>query len=176
MKNLSLAIALCSLSPLAMADCPAYLDQTLRKLHSQESVNLCQSFAGKPLLIVNTASHCGFTPQFKGLEALHQEYRDEGLVVLGFSSDDFNQEANDEASAAKVCFVNNGVSFTMIAPTHVRGDKANPVFAQLGAVTSAPTWNFNKYLVDKEGNVVEHFGSRVTPESEELRSAIEKIL
>ena len=131
MKRLFLAAALCTLSPLSMANCPAYLDQTLRKLHSQESVNLCKSFAGKPMLIVNTASHCGFTPQFKGLEELHQEYRNKGLVVLGFSSNDFNQEASDEARAAKVCFVNNGVSFTMIAPSHVRGDKANAVFREL---------------------------------------------
>ena len=177
LKNgFSLAMTLLAFSPLAMASCPDYLDQTMRKLHSQESVNLCESFGGKPMLIVNTASHCGFTPQFKGLEALHQTYRDRGLVVLGFASNDFNQEAKDEAKAAKVCFVNNGVSFTMIAPTRVRGDEANPVFRQLGEATSPPSWNFNKYLVDREGNVIQHFGSRVDPESKEMRSAIEKVL
>ncbi len=176
MKQLSLIASLCAISALASAECPSYLDQDLRKLHSQDSVNLCDSFGGKPMLIVNTASHCGFTPQFKGLEELHNEYAARGLVVLGFSSNDFNQEASDEASAAKVCFVNNGVSFTMLAPTHVRGDNSNPVFRALGEATSPPSWNFNKYLVDKDGRAVAHFGSRVTPQSEELRAAIEELL
>lgn len=176
MKFLVPLIAALLVSPLAVAQCPAYLDQTLRKLHSQESINLCENFAGKPMLIVNTASHCGFTPQFKGLEAIHQKYKSQGLVVLGFSSNDFNQEAKDEANAAKICFVNNGVSFTMLAPTHVRGDQANPVFRQLSEQSTAPGWNFNKYLVDREGNVVEHFGSRVTPQSKQMVDAIEALL
>jgi glutathione peroxidase len=176
MKIAALLAASLMWNPLAWAECPSYLDQTLRKLHSQDSINLCESFAGKPMLIVNTASHCGFTSQFKGLEDLHQEYKEQGLVVVGFSSNDFNQEAKDEAKAAKICFVNNGVSFTMLAPSHVRGEAANPVFRQLSEQTQAPGWNFNKYLVDRNGKVVEHFESRVTPESEQLRDAIEKLL
>lgn len=173
-KSVMLA-ALCAASP-AFAGCPAFLDHELRKLHSSDVVNLCEVSAGKPLLIVNTASHCGYTPQFKGLEALFQKYRGEGLTVVGFASDDFRQEAKDEEKAAEVCYVNYGVTFTMLAPTHVRGDEANPVFVELARQSEAPGWNFNKYLVDAEGVVVAHFGSSVAPDSPELQQAIEGVL
>jgi len=156
--------------------CANYLDSTYRKLHSSQSVNLCQTFAGKPMLIVNTASHCGFTPQFKGLEAVHQRYRGRGLVVAGFSSDDFNQEDKDEAKAADTCFLNYGVTFTMLAPQHVKGADANPVFRELARQTVAPNWNFNKYLVRADGTVAKHFGSNVAPESAEFSDAIEGLL
>ncbi len=160
----------------AAADCPAFLNQTVRQLHSSETVNVCKLAAGKPLLIINTASHCGFTPQFKGLEALHQKYKDRGLVVVGFSSDDFNQEAKDEAEAAEVCFLNNGVTFTMLAPSVVTGKAANPVFRELARQSQEPAWNFNKYLVKADGTVVRHFDSKVTPQSTELNDAIEGVL
>lgn len=156
--------------------CPAFLDHEFRKLHSSQKVNLCKEFAGKPMLIVNTASHCGFTPQFKGLEALHQKYKDKGLAVVGFSSNDFNQEAADEEKAAEVCFLNNGVTFTMISTTSVKGPAANPVFKALAAQTSEPKWNFNKYVVSADGKSVQYFDSRVAPESPELNAAIEKVL
>ncbi len=158
------------------ASCPDYLNQTMRRLHSQEDVNLCEVTAGKPVLIVNTASHCGYTPQFKGLEALHQAYKDKGLVVVGFASDSFRQEADSEAEAADVCFVNYGVSFTMLAPTPVRGDDANAVFKSLNRRAGAPKWNFNKYLVSADGSQVEHFDSGVTPDSAALAEAIEEVL
>jgi len=156
--------------------CPAYLNQDFRKLHSSQSVNLCKAYAGKPLLIINTASHCGFTPQFKGLEAVHEKYQARGLVVVGFASDDFNQEAKDEAEAADTCFLNYGVTFTMLAPQHVKGPRANPVFRELARQTKAPGWNFNKYLVQGDGKVVQHFGSSVAPDSKEFTAAIEKVL
>jgi glutathione peroxidase len=161
-------------APTAQA-CPAFLDQEYRKLHSSQSVNLCKAFAGKPMLIVNTASHCGYTPQFKGLEAVHEKYKNRGLVVLGFSSDDFNQEAKDEAEAADTCFVNYGVTFTMLAPQHVKGPEANAVFKELARQTQEPKWNFNKYLVAPDGKA-QYFGSRVAPDSQELNDAIEKLL
>jgi glutathione peroxidase len=170
-----LAIALWG-AGVASASCPAYLDHDLRKLHSKDVVNLCQVGAGKPLLIVNTASHCGFTPQFKELEIVYEKYRDQGLEVVGFASDDFRQEAKDEEQAATVCYVNYGVTFTMLAPTHVRGDDANPVFRELAKQTQAPSWNFNKYLVDRTGKVVKHFGSNTDPDSPELEQAIEGVL
>lgn len=156
--------------------CPAYLDQDFRKLHSSQSVNLCKAYAGRPMLIVNTASHCGFTPQFKGLEAIHQKYKDRGLVVVGFSSDDFNQEAKDEAEAADTCFLNYGVTFTMLAPQHVKGPEANPVFRELARQTQAPGWNFNKYLVRPDGTVTQYFDSKVTPDSAQFGEAVEKVL
>ena len=160
----------------ALAACPDYLDHSMRKLHSKEAVNFCQAFGNKPMLIVNTASHCGYTPQFKGLEALYNKYREQGLVVVGFASDDFRQEARDEASAAEVCYVNYGVTFTMIAPSHVKGAEANPVFQALTSQSQPPGWNFNKYLVDASGNVVQHFGSITKPDSKVLEEAIESIL
>src|SRR5690554_94832 len=129
MKPTTLIAGLLMLAPaLALsAECPAFLDQDYRKLHSRDSVNLCDEAAGKPVLVINTASHCGFTGQFEGLEALHQAYKDRGLVVVGFASDDFRQEAASEEKAAEICFVNFGVTFTMIAPSAVTGDDANPV-------------------------------------------------
>jgi len=160
----------------AAASCPAWLDQDYRKLHSSQKVNICQAFAGKPLLIVNTASHCGYTPQFKGLEAAWQKYKARGLVVVGFASDDFNQEDADEAKAAEICFLNNGVTFTMLAPTHVKGREANPVFQELARQTKAPAWNFNKYLVRADGKVLQYMGSGVTPESSEFAAAVESLL
>ncbi|MFT5709659.1 MAG: glutathione peroxidase [Halioglobus sp.] len=163
-------------STTAFAACPSYLDHSMRKLHSKEDVNFCQAFGDKPMLIVNTASHCGYTPQFKGLEALYNKYRDKGLVVVGFASDDFRQEARDEASAAEVCYVNYGVTFTMVAPSHVKGADANPVFQALNSQSQPPGWNFNKYLVDASGKVVRHFGSNTKPDSKVLEAAIESVL
>jgi glutathione peroxidase len=156
--------------------CPAFIDQTFTRLRSSERLNLCKAFAGKPLLIVNTASHCGFTDQFEGLEALHQKYRARGLVVIGFPSDDFHQEASSEAEVADVCFVNYGVKFPMLAPSVVTGGEANPVFRELARQTREPRWNFNKYLVSPDGKVVGYYGSTVKPDSKELTAAIEKLL
>lgn len=160
----------------AEAQCPAFLNYDLPKLHSNSTVNLCNEVAGKPLLIVNTASHCGYTHQFAGLEALHQQYQSQGLVVVGFASNDFNQEAKTEQEAAKVCRENFGVSFTMIAPSYVKGDRANPVFREINKQTEAPGWNFNKYLINRQGNVVEHFSSGVEPNSTLINTAIESLL
>ncbi len=162
-------------APAAQA-CPAYLDHDFRKLHSAETVNICKAFAGKPLLIVNTASHCGFTPQFKGLEAVYEKYKDRGLVMIGFASDDFNQEDKSEEKAAEICYLNYGVKFTMLAPTHVKGADANPVFAELIRQQRAPKWNFNKYFVRPDGKVQTYFAQTVTPESPEFTNAVESLL
>ena len=170
------AILLLGASAASASQCPAFLDHEFKKLRSPQTVNLCTETAGKPVLIVNTASHCGFTPQFEGLEALNQKYRERGLVIIGFPSDDFRQEADDEAETAEVCFINYGVTFTMLAPTSVKGEAANPVFQELNRRSEAPSWNFNKYLVSADGESVQHFESKVTPESATLTGAIERLL
>lgn len=156
--------------------CPAFLDHDFQKLHSSDHVNICKAFPGKPLLIVNTASHCGYTPQFKGLEALNQKYKSRGLVLVGFPSDDFNQEAKNEAETAQVCYENYGVTFTVLSPLPVKGSGANPVFRELARQSHAPTWNFNKYLVKPDGKVSAYFDSDVAPESVPLNQSIEQLL
>ncbi|TNE78521.1 MAG: glutathione peroxidase [Gammaproteobacteria bacterium] len=157
-------------------DCPSYLNHDMRKLHSRDVVNLCDLASGHPLLVVNTASHCGYTGQFEGLEALHRKYQSEGLVVVGFASDDFRQEADSEAEAASICFKNFGVTFTMIAPGPVTGADANPMFQYINTHSEPPRWNFSKYVLDHQGNVVGAFPSRVTPGDPELVQAIESVL
>lgn len=164
-------------SPVVMAgECPSSFNQTVKKLHSAETIDLCQALGNKPLVVVNTASHCGYTRQFKSLEALHQRWQDKGVVVVGFPSDDFRQEAKDEAETATICYRNYGVTFTMTAPLHVKGADANMLFKSLAEQSSAPRWNFNKYVVGRDGKVVAHFDSDVEPDSVEMQQAIEKAL
>ena len=119
-------------SSVAVADeCPDLLKFMKRKLNSQETVNLCDEFKGKTLLIVNTASYCGFTPQFEGLEALYSEYKDQDFSVLGFPSHDFNQEDQDEGKTAELCELTYGVKFPMFEATTVKGDDADPLYRKL---------------------------------------------
>jgi glutathione peroxidase len=164
------------MTPSLQAVCPEYLRVKARKLHSENIIDLCELTQGKAVLIVNTASNCGFTPQFKALEALHKKYQAQGLVVIGFPSDDFFQEENDEAKTAAVCFVNYGVSFTMLATSPVRGHDANSVFQHLTAKSASPKWNFYKYLVSPDGQQVQQFNSRVKPCGSKLTQAIETLL
>lgn len=160
----------------AEPDRAALFEHELGRLHSSEVVNLQERYQGHPLLVINTASHCGYTDQFGGLETLHQQYRDQGLKVVGFPSHDFNQEADDEAETARVCFENFGVSFDMFKPIGVRGDNAHPIFQELARQSGEPRWNFYKYVVDRDGRVVANFPSQAGPESADLRRAIESIL
>ncbi|MBT8767200.1 glutathione peroxidase [Metapseudomonas boanensis] len=173
---LSLALALFGGQALA-AECPSLLQHQLPQLRSKETIDLCQRFAGKPLLIVNTASHCGFTPQFKGLEALYKRYKEQGLEVLGVPSDDFKQEAADTAETAKVCYVNYGVTFAMTQPQHVTGDEAIPLYKELISQSGqSPRWNFYKYVVDRQGKVIAHFSSLTKPDDPDLIEAVEQAL
>jgi glutathione peroxidase len=162
--------------PTSASLCPDWLNETFRKLHSTEEINICKAFAGKSLLIVNTASHCGFTYQFSGLESLHQRYKDKGLAVIGFASNDFRQEDKSEEKAATICYENYGVTFTMMSPISVKGDNAHPVFKKLARQTQAPSWNFTKFLVSRDGKKITHFGSSTAPDSPKLSSAIEALL
>jgi glutathione peroxidase len=158
------------------AECPELLQGSLPKLRAKESIDLCQRFAGKPLVVVNTASFCGFAPQFKGLEALSQHYKDQGLEVIGVPSNDFKQESKDGEETAKVCYVNYGVTFTMTEPQKVRGDDATHLFQVLAAQSSAPKWNFYKYVVDRKGKVIANFSSLTKPDDPEFIGAVEKAL
>lgn len=158
------------------ADCPPLLQGELPKLRAKENIDLCQRFAGKPMLVVNTASFCGFAPQFKSLEALSQRYKAQGLEVLGVPSNDFKQESKDGEETAKVCYVNYGVTFTMTEPQAVRGDDATHLFKVLAEQSNPPRWNFYKYVVDRQGKVVASFSSMTEPDDPELIAAVEKAI
>src|SRR3982751_5550913 len=147
----------------ATAACPPLLDLKLPTL-TEDAASLCQ-YQGKVLLVVNTASQCGYTPQYEGLEALHRRYKDKGLVVLGFPSNDFGaQEPGSNKDIARFCEVNYGVTFPLFTKTRVTKGAANPFFQKLEKATgSAPGWNFHKYLVDRRGEKALAFDTKVEP-------------
>lgn len=165
-------------SPSAVSKhCPALLRGTYPKLQDDSPQPLCQ-FAGQVILIVNTASYCGFTRQYDGLERLYEKYKDRGFVVLGFPSNDFGQQEPDSnKKIADFCRNTYGIKFPMFAKTSVRGADANPLFKQLASQTGeAPSWNFHKYLISRDGSQVLSFGSQIAPESTTLVEAIDKML
>jgi glutathione peroxidase len=158
------------------AGCPALLDRQFPRLQDEKPQSLCQ-YAGRVLLVVNTASYCGFTPQYKGLEALYGRYRDRGLVVLGFPSNDFAQEKGSNKEIADFCENTYGVKFPMFAKSSVRGADANPLFKELATRTGrAPQWNFHKYLVARDGTVVDQYSSLTEPDDRKLVGRIEALL
>jgi len=166
---ITLSLGLLATSGASAADCPDVLKHMKRKLNSQDVVNMCEAYAGKAVLFVNTASKCGFTPQFEGLEKLYDTFKDDGLVVVGFPSNDFAQEYSDESKTAEVCELTYGVNFPMFEPIKVRGDDADPLYAKLAESTGKqPKWNFNKYLMSKDGTTITHYGSRVKPQDKEF--------
>ncbi len=157
--------------------CPALLRHSLPRLQDDQPVALCD-FAGKVLLVVNTASYCGFTPQYEGLERLHGRLAPRGLVILGFPSNDFGQqEPGNSAQIGAVCFNTYGVRFPMFGKIRVAGPDAHPLYAELSRATGEPPrWNFHKYLIDRSGRPLASYPSRVAPESAQLVRAIEKAL
>jgi glutathione peroxidase len=160
----------------APAACPALLKQSFKRLQDEAPQDLCQ-YAGKVVLVVNTASYCGYTKQYDGLEKLYAKYSPRGLVILGFPSNDFKQESASTKEIADLCYNTYGVKFPMFAPTVVSGANANPLHAALAQQTGKePKWNFAKYLIGRDGKVIEHFPSKVTPQDPQLVSKVEAAL
>lgn len=178
MKKIITLVALLFVSQSVMAnECPDVLKFMKRKLNSQETVNFCEAYKDKAILFVNTASKCGFTPQFDGLEKLYNDYKDKNFVVLGFPSGDFNQEFDDEGKTAEVCELTYGVKFPMFETIAVRGDDADPLYRLLAnKADAAPKWNFYKYLVDRKGNLVDSYSSFTKPQDEDLIKDIERAI
>ena len=179
LKSLWLVLGLMMASavvPAAASECPALLNYKFNRLQDDSLQNLCQ-YSGKVVLVVNTASYCGFTSQYEGLEKLYANYKDKGLVVLGFPSNDFSQEPGNNKEIADFCYNTYGVKFPMFAKTSVKGKEANALFAALiKAGAKAPSWNFNKYLIDREGKLVANYGSTTRPDEKTFVSAVEKAL
>lgn len=154
------------------------LDRSYRPLAGKQPVDLQKTYGGDVVLIVNTASKCGFTPQFEALEALHAKYRDRGFAVLGFPSGDFKeQEFEDEKQIQEFCTLTYGVKFPMFGKVRVVGDEATPLYRDLARATGeAPKWNFHKYLVGRDGKVLASYGSRTKPDDPEVVAAIERAI
>ena len=172
----TLGILMSTVAPAQAASaCPPILNHQFERLQDGVPQSLCQ-YAGKVILVVNTASYCGFTGQYEGLEALYAKYSDKGLVILGFPSNDFGkQEPGDSKAIADFCFNTYGVAFPMFEASSVRGDNANPFFKALQAAgAGAPRWNFYKYLIGRDGQVIDSYSSLTVPKK--LTSAIEKAL
>jgi glutathione peroxidase len=161
----------------ASGNCPAALNFKFPRLQDEKMQDLCQ-YKGKVVMVVNTASYCGFTSQYEGLESIYSKYASKGLVVIGFPSNDFGQqEPGSNKEIADFCKNTYDVKFPMIAKTVVSGPNANPMFKLLIEKTkTTPKWNFYKYLIDREGNVVNAYSSMVKPDSKTITSEIEKLL
>jgi glutathione peroxidase len=156
-------------------ECSPLLDRTITTLQG-DKINLCE-YAGKPILVVNTASKCGYTPQFEQLEAMYGKYKQRGLLVLGFPSNDFQQEFTNNGEIAKFCKLTYKVNFPMSEPSIVSGKNANPFFKNLAKSTGeAPEWNFHKYLIDPDGKTVHSFATQVEPDSSEIVNRILPLL
>ena len=163
--------------PATAAD-SSLLDHSLRKLASEDQVNLGDEYSGKVVLVVNTASKCGNTPQYDGLEKLYREYGPEGLVVLGFPSNDFfGQEPGTEAEIQDFCRLTYGVKFPMFEKVSVKKGSAHPLFDQLAAASGTyPTWNFHKFLIGRDGSLIGEFTPRTQPYDKRLVASIERAL
>jgi glutathione peroxidase len=163
---------------LSMASDDALLDHDFRRLASDDVVNLAEAYAGKVVLVVNTASKCGNTPQYDGLEKLYEDYGDDGFVVLGFPSNDFlGQEPGTEEEIQEFCRLTYKVKFPMFEKVTVKKGKAHPFFEQLAAFSGTyPTWNFHKFLIGRDGKLITQFSPRTQPDSKDVVSQIEAAL
>ena len=177
MRTLTVLLALLAATAALSSD-GSLLDQEFRRLASDEVVNLGETYRGKVILVVNTASKCGNTPQYDGLEKLYDEYQDDGLVILGFPSNDFfGQEPGTEEEIQEFCRLTYGVRFPMFEKVTVKEGEAHPFFEQLAAAAGTyPTWNFHKYLIGRDGQVVAEFSPRTQPYDDKLVSSIRDAL
>lgn len=158
------------------AACPAILQHTFARLQDEKPQSLCQ-YKGKVLLVVNTASYCGFTGQYKGLEGLHARYKDQGLVVLGFPSNDFSQETGNNQQIADFCENTFGVKFPMFAKSSVSGAQASPFYKQLAQMSGqTPRWNFYKYVINRKGELVGSYSSMTGPDDKALIKTLQREL
>lgn len=162
----------------ASAACPDYFNVEQRELNSTQRHNLCQLTEGKVVLVVNTASYCGYRGQFRDLERLYQTYKGQGLIVLGFPSNDFWQESADEGKTASVCRRDYGVTFPMFNRIAVRGDDASPIYRGLVAAAGgdAPGWNFHKYLIGRDGKLLGSYGANQSLDADPLLAAVKQAL
>jgi glutathione peroxidase len=176
MKTHHLALAALLVSSAALADtCPSLLNHRFKSVQGTD-VDLCQ-YADRAILVVNTASRCGFTPQFAKLQAMYDQYKDKGLVVVGFPSNDFRQELATNKEVGEFCLTNYNVTFPMIEKTAVKGAGANPLFRQLAQRTGQePGWNFHKYLISPGGRDVYSFPTSTEPDAAEIRAKLKLML
>jgi glutathione peroxidase len=178
LRTFLLTLAL-TVSGLTAASGPDLLGIPIKNIHGKDSS--LGAFAGKTILVVNVASKCGYTKQYKGLEALYQSYKDKGLVVVGIPCNDFGgQEPGTEEEVLQFCTSKYNVTFPLMSKVAIKGDAPHALFAALTGETAGHPgpvkWNFNKFLISKNGALIQRFESKVDPESEELKAAIEKAL
>lgn len=176
MRTLLTALTLMAATSASAANCGTLLDHTVSDIVGTKE-NLCQ-YQGKVVLVVNTASYCGYTPQYKGLQALNERYKSKGLVILGFPSNDFGeQEPGSNKEIAEFCDRTYAVKFPMFAKTSVKDAGGSEVFDALAKATGErPKWNFHKYLIARDGKTAVSFPSKVDPESKEFMAKVEELL
>ncbi len=175
MRYLIGALLMLANTTVLAADCSALLNHQFKTLQGQK-VNLCD-YQGKPILVVNTASKCGFTPQFEKLEGLYSRYKDKGLLVIGFPSNDFKQELTSNSEIGSFCKLTYGVNFPMVSKGAVKGEQANPFYKQLILASGTePQWNFHKYVISADGKTVHSFKSVVEPDDAAILKLIQPSL
>lgn len=176
--SLVLPVVLAGLLTIAGTAAAGLLDYSFRPLAGKTPVQLSKTYAGYVVLVVNTASKCGFTPQFEALEAMHAKYKGQGFAVLGFPSGDFKaQEFEDEKQIQEFCTLTYGVKFPMFEKVHVVGEQATPLYKDLNkAAGGAPKWNFHKYLIGRDGKLLASYGSATKPDGAVVSAAIERAL
>jgi len=178
MKSLGFVLFAAALAAAPAMAGKGLLDQDYRRLAGKESVNLASEYRGEVLLVVNTASKCGNTPQYEALESMYAKYKDRGFAVLGFPSNDFmGQEPGSEKQIQEFCTLTYGVKFPMFEKVHVKGSEATPLYRELARETGTePGWNFHKYLIDRQGRVVANFSPRTKPDDPALVAKLESLL